>query len=329
MKKIYFLLFVMGFYFPVKAQLSPETMFPKIPDIQSVCGMRMEDKDRYKAEIRDASKILDEELYARMKDRNANEKKYEQQAKANAAQQYGLSAADMAKMENMKNMSKEERDRTRREMANKMAENTGGITMNEVESIKGDTAAQRAWGQAYGTQKMAEASVDPQGAQKEQQKNKNTYELVSLQKKLVDSLNSAEGKYFRKFDELEQDPLIISLRKEIDSLRGEMNSLMGVDAGQGDEIEALFESVKSKSITYCGRFSSPYLDVLADYYHFVKASMPAWKRLQTINLRIAELQTGVKMQEKEGTLALECIQRYMKKLDDVDQYYLMPFDAEL
>lgn len=329
MKKIFFLLLVLCSYLTSFAQISPENMIPKIPDIQSVCGMGMEEKDRYMAQISDASGVLDDELYERRMERKANEKKFEQQAKANVATEYGLSAADMAKMENMKNMSKAERDRTRREMADKMAMNTGGISMQEIDNIKGDTAAMRSWGQSYGTQKMAEASVDPQKAQKEQQQNQNMYDLVTLQKKLVDSLNSAEGKYFRKFDELEQDPLIVTLRKEIDSLRGEMSSLMGVDAGQGDQIQALFESVKSKSLSYCNRFTSPYLDVLSSYYFYVKASVPAWKRLQKINIRIAELQTGVKMEEKDGTLALECIQRYMKKLDEVDKYYLMPFDAEL
>ena len=98
---------------------------------------------------------------------------------------------------------------------------------------------------------------------------------------------------------------------------------MGVDYGQGDRIDALFSSIKAKSSLYCNKYSSPFLDVLKDYRSYANASIPAWNRLQDITLKITELQTGVKIEEKKGTMALECLKRYMDKLSLVDQYYLM------
>lgn len=323
MKKIFFLIAGMATCLLVSAQLSPETMISKVPSITSVCGMRMAEKDAYMAQISDAEKMLNEELSERRKELKAKDKEYRQQAESNVASQYGLSQADMDKMKNTKNMSKEERERTRREMADKMMMNSGGITMGEIDQIKGDTAAQRAWAQGYSTQKMAEQSIDPEQQKKAQLQNMNMYELVSLQKKLVDSLNAAEGKYMKKFDEYAKDSSGLKFLAEIDSLRGKLYSMMGVDYGQGGEMEALFSSIKNKSLAYCTRYSPPYLDILKDYRLFVSRSIPAWNRLQSITLTITEMQTGVKIEEKRGTMALECIGRLLDRMGNIDQSYLM------
>lgn len=323
MKKGYIILVMFICALPGKAQINPESIFPQIPNIQSVCGMRTAERDRYLNEIREIAKKVDDELYERRMDRKAKEKNYKAQAQANVAAQYGLSDADMAKMNNMNNMSKEQRERTRREMADKMMMNSGGISMNEIDQIKGDTAAQKAWAQGYATQKMAEQSIDPQQSQKEQMRNMNMYELSTIQKNLVDSLNAAEGKFNRKFAELEEDPLIRILHKEIDSIHVELDNLMGVDYGQGDQIEATFQTLKSRCMSYCMRFSPPYLDVLREYNDYTRESIPAWERLQVINTRITEEQTGVQIDEKPGTMALECIRRYITRLEGVAIYYMM------
>lgn len=323
MKKIFYTIiaFVPGLI--CSGQVTPESMISKIPSIQSVCGMRTAEKDKYMSDISEVSKMIDDELRERRLDQKAREKEYKEQAQANVASQYGLSQADMDQMKNSKNMSKEERDRQRKEMATKMMNNSGGITMGEIDNIKGDTAAQKAWAQGYSTQKMAEQSVDPQNTQKEQLHSMNMNQLVSAQKRLSDSLNAAEGKYMKKFDELEKDITRPRLYDQIDSLQRELSSLMGVDYGQGDRIEALFSSIKGKCNLYCNKYSSPFIDVLKDYRLYANASIPAWNRLQDITMKIAELQTGVKIQEKKGTMALECLKRYMDKLSLVDQYYLM------
>ncbi|HEX2976329.1 MAG TPA: hypothetical protein VHO68_10350 [Bacteroidales bacterium] len=312
-----------------QAQVNPESMLMKIPAVRSVCGMRTADKDKYISTIRDAEKTIDNELLQRRKEQKSKQEGYEKQAQANVAAQYGISQADIEKMKNSKNLSKEEREKQRREMADKMMMNSGGITMGEIDQIKGDTAAQKAWAEGYSTQKMAEQSYDPEATQKEQKHNKNMFDLVSEQKRLTDSLSAAESKYFKQFDELDQNKMRPVELAEIDSLRSEMYKLMGVDYGQGGEIEALFASIKSKSIAYCNKYSSQYNDILEGYYKFTKSSIPAWNRLQEITLNITQQQTGVSIQEKKGTMALECLQRYIGKLESIDKYYLMSPAADI
>lgn len=329
MKKTIFIACILLFGLTGEAQINPVMMLSKIPEIKSVCGLSSKEKSAYMNDISNASKLLADELYERRMAQKAKEKEYRSKAEANVAEQYGLSSADIEKMKNSENLSKAAREKQRREMADKMMMNSGGISMAEIDQIKGDTAAQKAWAQGYSTQKMAEQSFDPQKAQNEQKHNMNMFELATLQKKVSDSLFAAEGKYLKEFQEIEEDISGKPILKEIDSLKRKLGSLGGVDYGQGNEMDALFSSIKSKSLSYCVRYTATYIDVLGDYRMFVRSSIPAWNRLQKITLTLNELQTGVKIEEKEGTLALECIKRFLDKMQGLDQYYLISQTARL
>lgn len=312
-----------------KTQVNPIIVLGKVPEIKLVCGMKYADKQQYMARIRDAEKMVDDELYNRRMAQKAKEKDYRSQAEANVAAQYGLSQSDIDKMKNSKNLTKDEREKQRREMADKMMMNSGGISMAEIDQIKGDTAAQKAWAQGYSTQKMAEQSFDPQKSQNEQKHNMSMYELISIQKNLSDSLSAAESKFLQKFYEMEQDTSGRKFLREIDSLGKKLADLGGVDNGQGGEMEALFESIKAKSLSYCVHYSSEYIDLLEGYRIFAMNSIPSWNRLQNITLKLNEMQTGVKIEEEEGTFALECIKRFVDKMGKSDQYYLMSQSARL
>lgn len=312
-----------------KTQVNPIIVLGNVPEIKLLCGMRYTEKQQYMVRIREAEKMIDDELYNRRKAQKAREKEYRSQAEANVAAQYGLSQSDIDKMKNSKNLSKDEREKQRREMADKMMMNSGGISMAEIDQIKGDTTAQKAWAQGYSTQKMAEQSFDPQKSQNEQKQNMSMYELTSLQKKLSDSLSAAESKYLKQFYEIEQDTSGRKLLREIDTLNKKLSDLGGVDYGQGGEMEALFESIKAKSLSYCVKYSTEYIDLLEGYRIFVMNSIPSWNRLQHITLSLNEMQTGVKIEEQEGTFALECIKRFVDKMGKSDQYYLMSQSARL
>ncbi|MGE5382857.1 MAG: hypothetical protein ACM3PX_05450 [Omnitrophica WOR_2 bacterium] len=320
MKKIILFIGITLFCFKLNAQpLNPVTAFSNVPSINNVCGLNTEYKDRYMKSISDEAQIVEDELHERRMARKAKEGDYQKQAEAKVATQYGLSESDMQKMKS-KNMS--EADKAA--MMDKMMQNSAGMSMAEVQNLKEmDKESKQAWAEGYSTQKMAEQSVDPEKAKKEQLDNMNKFELVQAQQKLNDSLNACVMKYMKKFQEIDDDKSIVTLRKEIDSLRGELYGMMGVDYGQGGEMEALFSSIKGKCAAYCSNFTSRYIDVLNDYKQFVGASIPAYNRLQTLTIVMNEKQSGIKMEELPGTFALESISNFYKKMGDLDKYYLM------
>lgn len=307
----------------VYSQQSVESFVPDIPSPESICSLKIKDKDKVMSDIREFSDRVKDEIQYRKKDQDKKEEEYSKQAEAHIAEQYGLSQSDIQKMKNADKMSEAEQDRMAREMANKMMMNSAGISMDEIDSFKDDTTGMTAWAQGYSTQKMAEQSIDPEKTKKEQMQNMSMYELANTQKNLTDSLFAIETKFGKMFTELDEDTTGKRTLRELDSLESKLYSMMGVDYGQGDEMEAILASMKSKSMAYCTRFSSRYNEILTDYRRYVVSSIPAWKRLQVITEKMTEKQAGIKMQETPGTMALESIDRYMYRMLSMDKYYLM------
>jgi|GEM_PF-5844764 len=323
MKKI--TLMITGFLLAssVFSQQSVESFVPEIPGPESICGLKIKDKDKVMSDIREFSDRVKEEIRYRKKDQDKKEEEYRKQAEAHIADQYGLSQADINKLKNSENLSEAEEERITREMANKMMMNSAGISMEEIESFKDDTTGMTAWAQGYSTQKMAEQSIDPEKAKREQMHSMSMYELANTQKNLTDSLFAIESKFGKMFKELDDDTTGKKTLRELDSLQAKLYSMMGVDYGQGPEMEAILASMKSKSMAYCNKFSSRYNEILTDYRRYVVSSIPAWKRLQVITEKMNEKQAGIKMQETPGTMALESIDRYMYRMLSMDKYYLM------
>lgn len=322
MKEIILTVAALTWFATVYAQRSAESFVSEIPSVDNVCGMKMKDKDRVMTEIREFSDRIKKEVQERKKGQDVREETYRKQAEQHMADQYGLSQADIQRMKNSENMSQAEQDRMAREMANKMMMNTSGISMDEIDSFKDDTTGMTAWAQGYSTQKMAEQSVDPEKTKKEQMHAMSMFDLANAQKNLMDSLYAIETKYGKMFNELDQDSSGNQTLREIDSLTKKLYDMMGVDYGQGGEMEAILSSIKSKCLSYCNKFSSEYNEILTDYRRYVVSSIPAWKRLQVLTERMTEMQTGVMLQEAPGTLAIETIDRLVDRFLSMDKYYL-------
>jgi hypothetical protein len=197
------------------------------------------------------------------------------------------------------------------------------MSMDEVDNLKKmDKNGQKAWAEGYSTEMMAVQAADPQKSKDKQLEAKNTYELATLQKHIIDSLMAIGSKFSQQLSELENDSLAKVMRENISKWHEELMSMIGIDYGQGGRMAELAEMIKAEKGAYCLKYTPRYFEILRNYEAFTRSSITACYRVEKITARLTKLQTGVDMNIEPGQMGIGNIQDYVGKLREVFKYNL-------
>jgi hypothetical protein len=299
MKELLFILVLLLSVLLCRSQVQPEAFLKKFPSVPGKsCEMKLHERQEFldsvylvTDEIKEMLEQLDQEM-------EANGPEMEKQAMDRFAQQYGLSNADLQKLQNDENLSEQEQSA----LINKALQNSMNISLGEVKNLeKMDKEGREAWAQAYSTEIMADTQIDPGKYQDQQLHAKSLSELTILQKHLLDSLGAIESKFDKQFIELYNSNEATAMRDEIKRLEKIRNTMLG--SSSDEQIENINIEIRNKKQVYCKNFSPNNIDIIRKYIDETRTSLPAYYRLEKIGVDLIKAQTGVDVKLK-GHLAL-------------------------
>jgi hypothetical protein len=298
-------------------QVMPESflgMLPKIPG--SACSKETETRMEFMNRIEEVKELIEIEISSREEENDSNSDELEKQAMKKYAQQYGLSENELKKLQD-EDLSDEESD----ELIDKALQNSSNLSLGEVKNLdKMSDKGQKAWAEAYSTEKMAEVQSAPSDNEIKQLKTKSLYELTVLQKHLLDSIGAIESKFKQQFDEIKRDPEAKVMLDNISRLKSQLIGLMG--EGNDAEGKAVGEKLDTEKAKYCNKYTPKYINILERYESYTKSCLSTCYRLELISARQTELQTGVEMKQQPGLLGIKKVSDYLGMLGGVYQYNL-------
>ena len=303
------------------AQVTPESFIGLLPSIpNNACSMKMAERNQYSSYVDSLLQLIDNERERRNQVIDANANIYEKQAMNNVSKQYGLSQEDINKLQNEDGMTEEEKNA----IINKALRNSADVSLDEVKNLKKMNKEEKtAWAEAYGKEKMAEVKADPKKNQEQQLKAKSLYELTTMQKHIIDSINVIETKFAEQFAQIGKDPDTKIMLDNIAKWDREASDLMG-EASQDEikKMEMLEQIINAEKQKYCSKYTPQYVEILRRYETYTKSSLPVWYRLESISEQQSKLQTGVEMKQEPGLLGIGKISDYLHLLRGVFQYNL-------
>ncbi|MDZ7604312.1 MAG: hypothetical protein U5K79_01720 [Cyclobacteriaceae bacterium] len=110
---------------------------------------------------------------------------------------------------------------------------------------------------------------------------------------------------------------------KIDTWRNQLTSLMGIDYGQGKQMDSLALLIKNEQIRYCEKFSPKYRSALRQHLTLLKSSLPDYQRLGEITAELTKAQTGIVTPPDCTEISgLKAIKDYLDKLVGAYKYNL-------
>ncbi len=268
--------------------------------------------EQLKGEIDTLDRAVDQHM-------KANEGSAQERAMKQMSQQYGLSQADIEKMKNSKNMTAAEKQA----LASKMMSQQTNMTVDEAKSLGNmSEAGKKAYAEAYATEAMATNQADPN----QQAKNdalKSQYNLVNSQQAIVKKLSEIDQKIGALYTPITSDPERQKMLDRMDAWHNKAMSMVGVDYGQGKQMDSLALLIKNEQIAYCNKFTPRYRAALIKHLEILKTSLPDYQSLGKITAEVTKAQTGIEMPAGGTEIpALEAIDGYLMALRDAYDFKL-------
>jgi len=305
------------------SQTMPEAFLSVIPPLPKYpCSITPDDRDKYVAKVTDLQNLIEEEIDRRNSETESNGDASEQKANAKLAKQYGLTEAELEKLQDSDGTGDQaEEDK----LVNKAMMSKYNISMGEVKGMdKMDEKEIAGWGEAYGTEGMVDAQLKPEESKETQNQTKNMYELAKMQKHILDSLQAIEKKFADQFMKIENDTSRIGMLSRINKWEAEIAELGGeISPTEEQKVEELSKRVTSEKNIYCEKFTPALIEIMERYESYTRSCLHICYRLENISNQLTELQTGVKMDIQPGLLGIKKIKSYADKLNDALVYNLI------
>ncbi len=304
----------------VYCQTQPEAFLSRIPSLpDNACSMTKAQKQAYEDNLAKIHDELDKEIERREKTVDENYAGSEEQIKQNTANQYGLSASDMEKLEKDE-MTEEEKQA----MINKMMQKKNNLSMDEVKKLNNTSEeGQKAWAEAYSTEKMANVQADSESAKKEQNTNKRRYDLAKEQSLILQKMRAAGDKYIKQMNELNK--LDTAATKELNKKRKPLMDQFEKD----NKNESVIEAVRKVEKEYCNKLTPEYYNIINNRLTTLKTMMPDYNRLDEVSNELNQITLGTKKKlSSPGLTGLKEIEDYISLLGSAFKYahYTFPDD---
>ncbi|HNX65439.1 MAG TPA: hypothetical protein PKH02_01080 [Bacteroidales bacterium] len=314
MKKTIILFIVIAFAMPSFPQVMPEAFIGQLPAIpKGTCSLNREQRDQFIERVDELLQAIDEEQTRRDENISADADANKNIAMNAAAARYGISQAEMQKLQDPKTSEAE-----KMAIVNKMSSQKNNISVGEAKSVSNmNEAGREAWGQSVATEQMANAQADPEATKSDQNTTKKIYDLTMAQKHLNDSLTAIANGISAEFSEIKDDPEGKKMVENIEKWNSEYMNSMGI--GSDSELEARIKAEKEK---YCATFTPRYIAVLNRYESFTKASIQPYYRLERISNKLSKLQNGVELYKEPGAMGIASVKSYLDELKNIFQFNL-------
>jgi len=306
----------------VFAQGKTEIYLKKTPALpRDSCNISKAEAENFYNQVSELIVEVENDIDALNEQVDQNADNNEAAAKENAMklmQQYGMSEEDMAKMKN-KDLSDEDKE----EIANNMMMQQANMSMDEAKKLQNmSEAGQQAYATAYATEMMATQTYDPQ-QQAKSDDAKNSYQLISEQQVIIGKINANNTKIANLYAEIENDPSGKKMLDNIAKWNSQWTNLIGIDYGQGKQMDSLYALMKNEKIKYCEKFTPKYRNALRQHLSIFKAALPDYRQMADITDQLTKSQTGISTPpESKELMSLQSLKSYLEKLKDVSRYKL-------
>jgi hypothetical protein len=246
-----------------------------------------------------------------------NEAAYKEQAMKQMAQS-GVSQEDMAKMKSGKMTAAE-----KQALANKMMMQQTNISVDEMKAVQGmSDAGKKAYSEALATEMM----VAGQTGQAKTPATGNPASLSALiqeQQQVMGRITSRSQSLSGLYSAVENDPEGQQMIKKIETWNSKWSSMVGVDYGQGKQMDSLQTLIRKEQIRYCNKLTPQYHNALRAHLSVIKASLPDYRRLAEVTGQITAAQTGVPSPTGENDITgMEAMKEYLNNLRNAYMYKL-------
>jgi hypothetical protein len=322
MRRVLIILIFMCPVITLSAQYVTESYLNKTPELPGdPCDITLAQVENFTSQVSILSGQVDNAI-GEMK-RNAgqsakaNEAAYKDQAMKQMAQM-GVSQEEMAKMESGKMTAAE-----KQALANKMMMQQTNVSIDEMKAVQGmSDAGKRAYSEALATEMM----VAGQTGQVKTSLISNPARLSALiqeQQQTMARISSRSQSLSGLYIAVENDPEGHQMLKRIETWSSKYSLMIGIDAGQGKQMDSLQTLIRKEQIRYCNKLTPQYHNALRAHLTVIKASLPDYRRLAEVSGQIAEAQTGVPSPTGENDITgMESMKEYLNRLQNAYMYKL-------
>ena len=322
----------------LQAQNRPEAYMSMMPDIPGpICDHHNEGTGHFYTEIQNVDIKLTAELNRRRENMDASVNSNQSKIEAHAMQQSGVSPELTQKMmalqQQKKNAKTEQQrkevDKQMKALTDQMMQESANISMGEVQNLKKmDKEGKTAWATAYSTEKKAEVMAEPEKYQEQNAKNMQKFNLQQQYSRLNDSLGAAQGKYAKKFQEMEENEVGKNLLELIGNTRKEMNDYIAMCTEKDIEqdkgkIDGYKDQINMACESYCQLLGPRYAENVETYKNFILTALSSYYRLEDLNNKVMAMQTGVDLKPEPGYLGLDVVKDYLSRLKDAFRYNII------
>lgn len=308
------------------SQVTPEAFLGEIPALPAnVCDGKLSDKTEYLTRVSDLSDKLKLEISRRKNETEENVKQNEGQMKANMAKKSGLSDAEIARLENGKELTETEKDA----MVDRMLQQNHNMSMGDIKDMKSMSEEEKkAWAGKYAAGQMADARGNPDQVKAGQEQAGKTYQLASEQKMLLDKISAREENILKQYTELDHKASVLKVKldQDINPLQKELSQINDGEGSTQADVEhaqRVLNQIHSFQVRYCEDITPQYHDVLNRNLISVKSALPDYYRLEEITAELTRIQTGVDAEMfRPGLMAMQAVHEYVKKLNEVYKFVL-------
>lgn len=323
MKKTALILIVLSIASITSAQTVFDSYMKRIPALPGdSCNVSKAGTESFKTQVSSLHDEISNEisrLNSLAKKSTANDEAAAKEAALKQMSQYGMSQEDMEKMKNAKNMSAADKQA----MANKMMQQQTNMSPDEIKNLsKMSDAGKKAYAEGYATEAMAVSKANPE-SQPADNNTQNISELLSQQQSIAGRISGYGQSIGNLYASIENDPSRQEMLDRMDNWKSKYGRMIGVDAGQGKQMDSLALLVKKEQIKYCDKFTPKYRAALRQHRQILNSALPDYQKLGEITSHVTMAQTGIALPpECMETGALEAINEYLGKLKQVYKFKL-------
>ncbi len=307
----------------IQAQTITDEIVKKIPALpKDSCNISRAAMEAFQQNVANAIEQTEAEIDRLNEIVDQKSEGSEELAKENAmkqmSQQYGLSQEQMAQMKSG-NMSAADKQK----MANQILQQQTNMSMGEVQNLsKMSDAGKKAYTEAYAAEMQASVQANPE-KYKVNEAAGNMHELISSQQAVLGRINSNAQKIGGLYSSIDSDPAIQRSYKKIDEWHDKLTSMIGIDYGQGKQMDSLSMLIQREQIKICDKYTPTYRAALRQHFSVMKSSFSDQEELGRITSELTKMQTGVVLPVENTEVAkLQSVKGYLNNLKDAYKFKL-------
>jgi hypothetical protein len=302
------------------ARVTPEAFLASAPAApQDCCDLPFADKAAFLAKVERLLAGLEDEIAKKRDETQAYMEERADDVKRHHLARTGISESEAERLS-------QAGEAEQLAVAEAYLQQHYNISIADVKKLEGMSEEQQAaWAQSHAGQMMSQAQAGTHKGQSGRAELQALASLAQEQQDIVARLTDGANRVAAQFAELENDPEAQRIREtEIMPLEARMMAMIGAGGQRAEaEMDRVRRELKDKKRAYCARYYPRHRAAYHSYLAFVKGSLPAYHRLESLQAAALGRQAGIAGSlAAPGTGGLEAVHDYVRKLREVFTYDL-------